>query len=427
MSKVYKYQQDLLLNKHPKYYKDLVERKPFEFKSGDVKPIAFYLPQFYAFEENNAWWGRGFTEWTNVTKASARFLGHYQPHLAGELGYYNLLTDGVIERQIELAQMYGIYGFCFYFYMFDERKRLLEKPLEKFIGNKSLNMPFCLCYANENWTKRWDGHDDDILMKQTYGDNFEYELALEMLSYIKDDRYIKINGKPLVIIYKVSILPDATNFSKKFRDICIELDIGEIYLCSVLHYGFTRDAREIGFDDNIEFPPHDVVESKINKSMEVFDSDFDGSIFSYPELVKYEVTKEINFSLFRSVMPNWDNYSRRPNGGSRIFHASTPYLYYKWLNYVCHKTIQERSVGERFVFINAWNEWAEGAHLEPDRRYGYAYLESTYNAIINCDSVPIFCETDFSDLDSQLVDEKRNKFYVKLLRYFKYKIRKLVK
>ncbi len=397
----YDYQKELLQNRHPKYYQELIERKPYEFKAGDVKPIAYYLPQFHAFPENDEWWGKGFTEWTNVTKAMPQFEGHYQPHLAGELGYYDLMTDGVMERQIELANMYGVYGFCFHFYMFDNRERLLERPLNKFLANPNLDMPFCLCYANENWTRRWDGMENDILMGQTYSDTFEEDLAYEMLTCLQDKRYITIDGKPLVIIYRINILPNPTKFASKFREECRKFGIGEIYLSSVL-FGGVNDARDFGFDDNVEFPLHQTSHLPVLDKLDVFSDSFNGKAFSYPHIVKTELEKQIPFSRFRGVMPSWDNEARKPCSG-HVFHGSTPELYQAWLQGVCNKTITGRAESQRFVFINAWNEWAEGAHLEPDRRYGYAYLEATYQAIINQHILPNIEGLDFEDLNSQQI------------------------
>ena len=397
----YNYQKELLQNRHPKYYQELMERKPYEFKAGEVKPIAYYLPQFHAFPENDEWWGKGFTEWTNVTKAMPQFEGHYQPHLAGELGYYDLMTDGVMERQIELAKMYGVYGFCFHFYMFDNRKRLLDRPLNKFLANPNLDMPFCLCYANENWTRRWDGMESDVLMAQTYSDTFEADLANEMLTCLQDKRYITIDGKPLVNIYRINILPNPAEFASKFREECRKLGIGEIYLSSVL-VGGVNDARGFGFDENVEFPLHQTAHLPVLNKLEVFSDDFNGNALSYPHVVKTELDKQIVFPRLRCVMPSWDNEARKPSSG-HVFHGSTPELYQAWLQGICHKTITERTESQRFVFINAWNEWAEGAHLEPDRRYGYAYLEATYQAVKNQHIAPNIDGLDFNNLNSQQI------------------------
>ena len=391
----YDYQKELLQNRHPKYYQELIERKPYGFKAGEVKPIAYYLPQFHAFPENDEWWGKGFTEWTNVTKAMPQFEGHYQPHLAGELGYYDLMTDGVMERQIELAKMYGVYGFCFHFYMFDNRKRLLDRPLNKFLANPNLDMPFCLCYANENWTRRWDGSEQDVLMAQSYGENSAIDLVSELLPYLLDSRYIKIDGKPILQIYRANIIPNLEQFVKQLRQEFINAGVGEVYLVSCITFGI-GDARKFGFDDNVEFPPHIIEHNVLTEKINLFNSDYQGVIYSYPSVVQREISNNSiqNFSRMYCVLPSWDNEARKPEKGLTLA-GSTPTLYKYWLQSACNKTITERPESQRFVFINAWNEWAEGAHLEPDRRYGYAYLEATYLAVSNQSKSINYNEVDF--------------------------------
>ena len=375
----FEYLKDITQNRDSQYFIEYIKRQSYSWKLGEVKLIAYYLPQFYSFNENDEWWGKGFTEWTNVSKAIPQFEGHYQPRLPGELGYYNLLTDGVMERQIELAKQYGVYGFCFHFYMFDNRKRLLDEPLNMLLKNKSLDIPFCLCYANENWTRRWDGLDDEILQKQSYSLDFVHDLVYELEPYLSDSRYIKINNKPLVIIYRISLLPDITTFAQTFRKLCLENGIGEVYLSAVLT-GDSIDAREFGFDDNTEFPPHKVLQKEITEDQAMYNDIYNGTIFDYKQIVTDELNKVVKFPRMRGVMPAWDNEARKPGRG-HTYHGSNPELYKMWLTGICNKAKQERNEEERFIFINAWNEWAEGAYLEPDRRYGYAYLEATYQAL----------------------------------------------
>ncbi len=401
----YDYLTEILQYPHPDDHRELFEREPYTFKNREVKPIAFYLPQYHSIPENDQWWGKGFTEWTNVTKATPQFTGHYQPHLPGELGYYNLLNDNILERQVELAKKYAVYGFCFHFYMFDNRKRILEQPLDKFLNNKSLQFPFCLCYANENWTRRWDGSDRDILLQQSYGPDFARDLAQELKKYLLDERYIRIDNKPLVIIYRLDLLPDWQTFATRFRQICLETGIGEIYLCSVLFPGAVN-AIEFGFDDNIEFPLHQTVHENITKTQEIISDQYQGTVISYPRIVRTEIAKALPFPRFRGVMPNWDNEARKPGKGFTT-HGSTPSLYQAWLQHCCNRTLTERPENKRFVFINAWNEWAEGAHLEPDRRYGYAYLEATLQAIEHQQDRVDISKIDFNDHNNQKVAARR--------------------
>lgn len=374
----FSYLRQSIQERNKLYYRS-IQKHQYKFKEADVKLIAFYLPQFHPFPENDQWWGKGFTEWTNVTKAQPWFQGHDQPRLPGELGYYNLLTEGVMERQVELAKMYGIYGFCFYFYMFNNKHRLMEKPLDKFLKS-NIKMPFCICYANENWTKRWDGLDQDVLIKMTYSKSFVQDLASEIAPCLKDSRYIRIDGKPLFIIYKAALIPKIENFVVEFRNECRKIGIGEIYLTSVLSWIPNKifEACQYGFDDNLEFPPHRINTESV--STKNFHKDFSGFVYHYKNVIRHKLLETVNFKAFRGVMPGWDNTARISNRAC-VAYGATPDLYKIWLQYECYKTRMERRKEERFVFVNAWNEWAEGAYLEPDRKYGYAYLQATYDAL----------------------------------------------
>lgn len=172
-----------------------------------MKTIAFYLPQYHTIPENDVWWGKDFTEWTNLKKSTALFDGHYQPRIPENRNYYNLLDDTVKQWQIDLAKKYGIYGFCFYHYWFKGGKKLLERPIEQFLENKSLKMPFCLCWANEPWTRAWDGKTKEVIMPQEYGTEQEWREHFQyLLPFLKDERYIYVDGKPLLVFYKPELI-----------------------------------------------------------------------------------------------------------------------------------------------------------------------------------------------------------------------------
>lgn len=361
-----------------------VERKSnfkVDLKPDDIKLIAFYLPQFHLFKENENWWGRGFTEWTNVTKAVPQFIGHHQPQLPIDVGFYDTRLVETQKRQIELARQYGIYGFCFHHYWFSG-KRLMERPVDIFLENiKDLDFPFCLCWANENWTRRWDGMEDDILIAQNHSPENDIEFIKDIQKYIKDKRYITVDGKPLIIVYRPQILPDAKATFERWREYCRKSGMGEIYLVGAKSFGFDKQS-EFGMDAAVEFPPHTMQCPEITERMNILNPEFSGQVFDF----QYFVNERKYFSgaigkTFKTVSPAWDNTARKPKNPS-IFYGSTPELYGKWLKDCIDYTKKSMNKSEQFVFINAWNEWAEGAHLEPDRRYGYAHLQETANAVI---------------------------------------------
>jgi glycosyltransferase involved in cell wall biosynthesis len=345
-----------------------------------VKTIAFYLPQFHPIPENDAWWGKGFTEWTNVSKAQPNFEGHYQPHLPDELGYYDLRVPEIQKRQVELAKKYGIYGFCFYYYWF-AGKRLLERPLNQYRANSELDLPFCLCWANENWTRRWDGAEQEVLIGQTHNEQ-EYLHFIEDISpYFKDPRYIRIDGKPVLLVYRINLLPNPQTAARIWRDECKRLGIGDIYLIAVQSFGIT-DPRPYGFDAAVEFPPSYLGAADVDPgSLKLTNPNFKGKILDYHSAANIMIQRRADgYPLFKTVMLAWDNTARRQND-SHIFINATPSAYQSWLENVVTYTRNNLPRDQRFVFINAWNEWAEGTHLEPDRRYGYAYLQATADAI----------------------------------------------
>jgi O-antigen biosynthesis protein len=342
-----------------------------------VRLIAYYLPQFHPIPENDLWWGKGFTEWTNVTKAVPRFVGHYQPRLPGELGFYDLRSPDTLRRQASLAKRYGIHGFCLHYYWFGGR-RLLETPLNLLLENKDIDLNFCLCWANENWTRRWDGEENEILIAQSYSPEDDIMFARSLEPMFRDPRYIRIDGRPLLVVYRASQLPDPLATARRWRHHFASAGLGNPYLVMAQTWG-DEDPRPFGFDAAVEFPPHKlgVDASRINGAVETLDHGYEGNVYEYDYLVKSATTAAATrYKLFPCVCPSWDNEARKPRKGS-VFAFSTPTKYGAWLTHACQRALSEFKPEERFVFINAWNEWAEGAHLEPDRHFGFAYLNET--------------------------------------------------
>ncbi|UWZ78167.1 glycoside hydrolase family 99-like domain-containing protein [Geoalkalibacter halelectricus] len=363
-----------------KYISRYVEKKDNFSLERDfpVRLISFYLPQFHPIPENDQWWGKGFTEWTNVSKAVPQFLGHYQPRLPGEFGFYDLRIPEILPRQAALAKSYGLSGFCFYFYWFGG-KTLLEHPIELFLENKDIDFEFCLCWANENWTKTWDGLERDILIAQNHSPEDDIDFIAHIKKYLSDPRYVRIEGKPVLLVYRPKLLPDAAQTANRWRDWCRKNGVGEIYLVSV--QSFEKDnPLFLGFDAATEFPPGQARISNIVRSVDVLNPKFSGKVFDYRDLARrFKNRTESDYPLFKAVCPGWDNEARRPGRG-RVFHFSSPEIYAEWLEDSCKLTMKKDSE-ERMLFVNAWNEWAEGAYLEPDRKFGYAYLQATLDVV----------------------------------------------
>ena len=347
-----------------------------------VRMIAFYLPQFHEIPENNLWWGKGFTEWTNVKKGRSLFKGHYQPHVPGELGYYNLLDKKIMARQVELARLYGIGGFCFYFYWFGG-KRLLEKPLLNFLDDSTLNLPFCLCWANENWTRTWDGYDSQVLISQSHSPNDDIMFIQHVSRYLNDERYIRIDGKPLLVVYRPGLLPDPMQTAERWRNWMRQNGHGEIYLAYVQSFATNTDPNLFGFDAAIEFPPDKSFDSRVYHGIKPWRRNKILNVFNWAYNIKVSDGNDTpDYKLFRGVCPSWDNTPRKGSAGS-ILVNNTPELFEKWVGDAVEDTIKrfKNAPDERLVFVNAWNEWAEGAHLEPDKKFGYAWLQAIRNSL----------------------------------------------
>ncbi len=353
-------------------------------KNIDVRLIALYLPQFHQFKENNEWHGKGFTEWSNVTKAKPLFRGHYQPKLPIDVGFYDLTHDDVMYRQIELAKNYGIGGFAFYYYWFSGKK-LMEKPVYNYLNNKELDFPFCIHWANENWSKRWDGGNQELLMEQKFSsDDFE-KFAKDLLEFFKDTRYIKINGRPLFIVYRPALFDRKlfVDFTNYLREYAKNHGVEAPYIIATKQFNLTDNPKDWGLDAVMEFEI-DNIQRLEQKNVQKIDTSSKFRIFDWEKYINSGREKrDYKYKTFKTVFPRWDNSSRKAYTGALIFDGTTPDVYGKWLQYAIDTTKKMTDKDEHIVFINAWNEWAEGAMLEPDEKYGYAYLDVTRKVIDN--------------------------------------------
>jgi hypothetical protein len=357
----------------------------FRASSGSGTPraklMAFYLPQFHAIPENDKWWGAGFSEWRNLARGVPRFVGHYQPRIPRDLGFYDLSNRDVLPRQIELARAAGIHGFCFYYYYFDGR-RILEKPLERYLEDATLTFPFCLIWTNENWTRRWDGFESSVLLRQRHDEKYESRLLADLARHFVDSRYLRVQGRPLFIIYRPGIIPDVRSRLDRWRR-WFEKECGFVpWLLMAQGFG-DFDPRRYGFDGAIEFPPHKIVEDPLVdlRELAILDPHFEARVVSYAQVIERSLSEPLQaFPLIKALCPDWDNDCRRQGAGLTLL-GSSPKAYEEWLRELVERATARPFAGEPLLFVNAWNEWAEAAYLEPDVFYGAAYLNATARAL----------------------------------------------
>ena len=353
------------------------------------KILAFYLPQFHDFEENVKWFGRGFSEWTNTSQTLPQFVGHLQPQTPIDVGFYNLNSSHAMYRQAELAKKYGIAGFCVYYYWFSGAK-LMESPLNLLLNDPNLDMPFCLFWANEHWTRLWgNGADREVLHKMELLPGDAERFMEDALPYMCDPRYIKINNKPILTIYKLKIFPkkDYLNFVSTIQRIAKQNGFDGIYLSGIIEEWMDTNnlaniQKEYQLDALTEFSSIFGREGWKFKHTESFDPSFQSQLYDVDDYVQNrKYFRNTDANVFAGLFPNWDNTPRRYNRGASILQSS-PENYKQWLSDLIQWTKEKHpNREEQLIFVNAWNEWAEGAHLEPDTYYGYSYLQKTRDAL----------------------------------------------
>ncbi|MEH2874853.1 glycosyltransferase WbsX family protein [Segatella copri] len=351
-------------------------------KNSKKRVIAIHLPQFYPFKENDEWWGKGFTEWRTVTKAKPRYWNHYQPVLPADLGFYDLRMKEARLAQETMAKQYGIDGFCYYHYWFNGHL-IMEKPIEAKLNDKDENFPFMLCWANENWHRNWDGEHNVMLLEQHYSRSDDEQHFKYLLKFFKDPRYIRIDGKPVFAIYKPHLIPDLKDMLNTFRTLAKENGI-ELYICKFESNGSRgKQLMDSGFDSSIEFQPQNtegydkITEFFCKVYKRLFHTTNCGLILNYRKYVNFQIKKPTfkEYKRFPCVCPCWDNSPRRVKNYYFSFKNPLPKYFKKWFSHV-YSTFIPYSDEENLIFINAWNEWAEGCHLEPDLKYGTGYLEA---------------------------------------------------
>lgn len=350
-----------------------------------LRCVAFHLPQFHPIPENDAWWGRGFTEWTNVASARPVVPGHHQPHVPADLGFYDLRLPEARAAQAELAREYGVDAFCYYHYWFNGR-RVLQRPVDEIVASGQPDFPFCLCWANEDWTRAWDGGSGQVLMQQRYSDADDLAHIRHLLPVLADRRYLRVGGRPVLLVYRTELMPDPRRTADLWREEVLRAGLPGLHLVRVESFTADLDPAGIGFDAAVEFAPdwrrvRSGVSSRLRKAAALLRLQPRGyrehRFASYGDLVARMLAKpDPGYRRIPCVTPGFDNSPRRRKD-ALILRGSTPEVYGRWLQRVLEREAGRPAMGDdRLVFVNAWNEWAEGNHLEPCQRWGRAYLEA---------------------------------------------------
>lgn len=352
-------------------------------RQGEIpRLIAFYLPQFHPIPLNDLHWGNGFTEWRNVTKAVPLFNSHYQPRHPADLGYYDLRVADVAEQQAALARTHGISAFCYYFYWFQGTK-LLELPINRLLESKKPDFPFCFCWANESWTQRWGGMGEKVILEQDHSLEDDLQFIRNILPAFHDHRYLRVNEKPVLLVYKTDLFPNPKKTAELWRSEAKKAGLKDLYLIRCEQKDSFSNPEAMGFDASYELPvssfPDPLRYDFVKRLQPV--STFKGEIFDYGKVVEYYTERQdVEYKRYNNLVLAWDNTPRYGVKGT-ILHGATPELYGQWLKLAIERTMNRFEGEERLVFINAWNEWGEGSYLEPDLRYGTAFLNSTRIAV----------------------------------------------
>jgi 2-polyprenyl-3-methyl-5-hydroxy-6-metoxy-1,4-benzoquinol methylase len=353
-----------------------------------VRAVAFYLPQFHPIPENDAWWGTGFTEWSNVTRAQPIWPGHYQPRLPADLGFYDLRLPEVRENQAALAKANGISAFCYHHYWFSGR-RLLNRPFDEVLESGAPDLPFALCWANESWSRVWDG-DHSVLVEQNYeGDELRRHAAW-LAKPFTDPRYLRVDDRPVFVIYRVSHLPDPRRYVEAFRAACIAESGVDPYLVQAVTHDLNKRPAQTGVDAEVEFPPHRLGD-KVRPHPDPRLAAGSHQRYEYEDVTAGCLERlDVPWVRHPCVVPSWDNTARRKVRAT-LMHGANPEAYEKWLLAAAEHEARRRP-DNGLVFVNAWNEWAEGAYLEPDQRFGRGYLEAT-RRVFGSAATPVTSET----------------------------------
>lgn len=351
-----------------------ITNKPFNRQENDIKLFAYYLPQFYPIAENNLAHGQGFTEWTNVASNFPYFIGHEQPKIPYDLGFYNLTQPGIIERQVELAKMYGIYGFCFYYYWFTGSKKPLEKPLSYFLKSK-IDFKFHFCWANENWSRLWDGGNKEIILEQNTSHIDSKSFFYDILPYIEDDRYEKIDDRPILIIYNPTLYNKSIflKFIEEINILANQHGLKDFFLLSSNFKSFDK-PYEWKLEGIAEFPPHTMWNECKQVNKKFISNRVNFKVLTVKDYIKNKLfLKHNNYLTFKGCFPSWDNSPRKAYSNGVCFDIDDN-DFKIWLTEIIKWTKQNNQKEHQYIYINAWNEWAEGAILEPTTRYGYKTL-----------------------------------------------------